>query len=80
MLSHCGHSMSLFPIASETSSVIGVYWVSHIIRELRKLVISALKSVVCVVNLNDGESYLARGGKENQHHAHLSSLKIILFA
>lgn len=36
VLSHCGHSMSLLPIASETSSVTGVYWVSHIIREPRK--------------------------------------------
>lgn len=41
------------------------------------MVISALKSVVCMVNLTDGEPCLGRGGKENQHHAHLSGLEII---
>lgn len=83
VLSHCGHtelcSMSLLPIPAETSSVIGVYWISHIIPEPRKLVTSALKSVVCVVNLTDGEPCLGRGGKENQYHACLSRLEIILF-
>lgn len=83
MLSHCGlselHDLALLPIPSETP-VIGVYWVRHIMGEPRKLGISALKSVVCLVNLTDGESCLGRGEKENQHHAYLSRLEITLFA
>lgn len=79
VLSHCVHSMSLLPIASETSSVTGIYWVSHIIREPRKWWFLPW-SQLCVWLTLMMESPVWEEVGRRTNHARLSSLEIILFA
>lgn len=84
VVSHCGQSecrgTSPLPFSSKPSSIVEGYWVSHIIWECSKLVISAFKSVVYVVDFTHWESCLRWGVKQNQHHPYLCNFEVVLSA